>query len=267
MMTQVQGIPCHYEQLGAGDRHVLLLHGWGREVSAEKHLMPLARLLADDYRVTMLDFPAHGDSGKPDGAWGVPEFAAFVKAFVTQLDLPPLTVVAHSFGGRVALWLAAYEPQLVQRLVLTGAAGLKKPQSRRDRLRASFYKAAQKGLGLFRCLPLVGEGIGRYRKALRDRRSSADYLACDEDVKPSFVKIVSQDLRPLLPLIRQPSLLIWGDRDEATPLFMGQEMANSIPDAALIVFQGRGHFAYLEELQRFAGIAKAFIVEDEKQRV
>lgn len=267
MMTKVQGIPCHYEQLGTEGEHVLLLHGWGKEVSMDKHLRPLALLLQDSCQVTMLDFPAHGESGKPEGTWGVPEFAGFLSAFMAQLQLPPLTVVAHSFGGRVALWLASHEPQRVKRLVLTGAAGLRRPQTARQRLSSLCYKGLQGLLTGLSHLPLAGAKVKGLQKQLRDRRSSPDYLACDEDIKPSFVRIVGQDLRPLLPLISQPSLLIWGDRDEATPLWMGQEMQRSIPDAALITFEGRGHFAYLEELPRFASIVKAFIVEDEKQRV
>lgn len=267
MIARVQGIPCHYEQLGDKGEPVLLLHGWGKGVDLERHLMPLAGSLMDSCRVTMLDFPAHGQSGKPPEAWGVPEFAAFVRDFMAQLDLPPQTVVAHSFGGRVALWLAAHEPERVTRLVLTGAAGLRPKPKPADRLKALCYKGVQRVLGGLSRLPFLGKPLHRLRGRLRDRRSSADYLACDEDVKPSFVKVISLDLRPLLPRVGQPSLLIWGEEDEATPLWMGREMERGIPDAALIVFEGRGHFAYLEELPRFAAIVKAFIVEDGKQRV
>ena len=61
-------------------------------------------------------------------------------------------------------------------------------------------------------------------------------------------------------------MLVWGDQDDATPLWMGQAMEKEMKDAALVVFEGRGHFAYLEELRRFVNLVKAFIGEDMKQR-
>ena len=115
-------------------------------------------------------------------------------------------------------------------------------------------------------IPLLGQGVEKLQKSMRDKRSSQDYKDADEDIKPSFVKIISLDLRPLLSQIAQPVLLVWGDKDIATPLWMGQVMEQEIKDAALIVFEGRGHFAYLEELGRFAALVKAFIGEDIKQR-
>lgn len=267
MMRDILGIPSHYAQYGSGGEQILLLHGWGKPVTLERHLEPLAHALADDYRVTALEFPAHGKSGKPQEAWGVPEFAAWVKAFMEALSLDKVTLVAHSFGARVGIWLAVHEPQLISRLVLTGAAGLRREQSEAEQARARCYKRLQAVLLRLSRLPLIGKGIAILSRRLRDSRSSEDYRACDEGMKPSFVRIVGLDLGPLLPEIHQPCLLVFGEKDEATPLWMEQRMAREIPDAALIVFENRGHFAYLEELGRFAAIVKAFIVEDGKRRV
>ena len=116
-------------------------------------------------------------------------------------------------------------------------------------------------------MPLLGRGAQALQRKLRDRHSSPDYLEADEDMKETFVRIVSQDLRPLLGQVVQPTLLVWGDRDDATPLWMGQEMERGIRDAALVVFEGRGHFAYLEEAGRFAAIVKALIREDANKSV
>ena len=266
MLTEILGVSSHIEQYGSAGEELLLLHGWGKAVSLKRHMAPLAKLLADEYHVTALEFPAHGQSGKPTGAWGVPEFAAWVKAAMERLNLSNVTVVAHSFGGRVALWLAAREPQLVRRLVLTGAAGLVREKTPGEEAETLRYKKAQEQLGKLKGIPLLGRGVDKLQRTMRDRRSSADYKEADEDVKPSFVKIVSQNLRPILPEIAQPALLVWGELDDATPLWMGQTMEKEMKDAALIVFEGRGHFAYLEEAGRFSALVKAFIVEDMKQR-
>lgn len=264
MIKTVLGISSHIEQYGTKGETVLLLHGWGKAVNLEQHLRPLALNLADECRVTALEFPAHGQSEKPTEAWGVPEFAAWVRAAMEMLHLSGVTLVAHSFGGRVALWLCVNYPQLVRRVVLTGAAGLVREKTEEEEKAANRYQAQKKMLQGAVSLPLIGKTALSLQKKLRDRRSSPDYLEADEDMKESFVRIISQDLRSLLLQVTQPALLIWGDKDEATPLWMAKRMEEEIPDAALIVFEGSGHFAYLEQLGRFGTIVKAFIREDSK---
>ncbi|NLD51709.1 MAG: alpha/beta hydrolase [Clostridiales bacterium] len=264
MMMDVLGIPSHYEQYGNGEEQVLLLHGWGKAVTLERHLAPIARLLQGDCRVTALEFPAHGQTGKPRETWGVEQFALWTEAAMAALSLNQVTLVAHSFGGRIALWLAANRPWLIKRLVLTGGAGLRRPQSEQEKEAAQRYQQQRQKLEKLKRLPLVGSVASAVQRRLRDSRSSADYLEADEDMKATFVRIVNEDLGPLLPLVKAPTLLIWGELDEATPLWMAQRMEREIPDAALIPFAGRGHFAYLEEAARFAAIVLAFIREDKQ---
>jgi pimeloyl-ACP methyl ester carboxylesterase len=265
MMIEVLGIPSHYEQYGAIGEEVLLLHGWG--VTLDACLTPLAKALQADCRVSALEFPAHGMSGKPAQTWGVPEFATWVKAIIEALRLGPQTVIAHSFGGRVALWMAAHEPGLVRRLVLTGAAGLMPQKTAAQGADDQRYQRQKQQLEGLKALPLLGNLAKAAQERLRDKRSSPDYKALDEGMKKTFVRIITQDLRPMLACVRQPTLLIWGDQDRETPLWMGKTMAEEIKDAALITFEGCGHFAYLEELSRFVRIVQAFITEDSKLSV
>jgi len=176
-------------------------------------------------------------------------------------------VIAHSFGGRVAIWLAAQEPALIRRLVLTGAAGLMPQKTAAQEADGRRYQRQKQRLELLKALPLLGHLAQVAQQRLRDKRSSPDYKALDEGMKKTFVRIITQDLRPMLHLVQQPTLLIWGNQDKETPLWMGKVMADEIKDAALITFEGRGHFAYLEELSRFARIVQAFITEDSKRSV
>ena len=80
-------------------------------------------------------------------------------------------------------------------------------------------------------------------------------------MRATFVKVVNLDLSDRLPLIRQPVLLLWGDKDTETPLWMGQQMERDIPDAGLVVLEGGTHFAYLEQAARFNTIVKHFLEE------
>lgn len=255
MELTAKGVRVHYEQSGAG-KNVLLLHGWG---CSTKHFAQIAQDLEKDYRVTVIDFPAHGESGRPPEPWGVSDFAACIQDLMEQLGIAPCDIIAHSFGGRVALWLAANESQLVSRLVLTGCAGLKKPQTEEQKKRSEEYKKKkEKLLGLTR-LPLVGGMAQKSLKALQEKYGSADYNALDDEMKKTFVKVISEDLSPLLPKIQASTLLIWGENDTETPLWMGQKMEREIKDAGLVIFENDDHFAYLRQWPRFVTVVRAFL--------
>lgn len=81
-------------------------------------------------------------------------------------------------------------------------------------------------------------------------------------MRKTFVKVVNLDLTDLLPKIKQPTLLLWGTRDTATPLWMGKKMEELIPDAGLVELEDGTHFAYLEQCGKFCTIVRHFLLED-----
>ena len=120
MELQAHGAKIHYERTGKRSRRVALSHGWGCDTSLMK---PVADALGPDMRVLSIDFPGHGQSGRPPEPWGVPEYAAATLDALRKLDFLPCAVIAHSFGGRVAAYLASEDAGLFTRMILTGAAG------------------------------------------------------------------------------------------------------------------------------------------------
>jgi pimeloyl-ACP methyl ester carboxylesterase len=81
-------------------------------------------------------------------------------------------------------------------------------------------------------------------------------------MRGTLVRIVNEDLRTVLPNLHLPVLLIWGDKDTDTPIADGQLMERLIPDAGLVVFEGAGHYAYLEQAARFCTIVAVFLRDD-----
>lgn len=256
MLLDICGVTIHYEQYGSGDKHILMLHGWGCEI---KHFAPIADALSSDFKVTVIDFPAHGQSSQPPAPWGVGDFAACTKALIEKLAIAPCDIIAHSFGGRVALYLAANEPQLIKRMVITGGAGLKKPQTEEQKKRSAKYqrmKRMYEQLGRIKPLaPVMEKGLD----ALRKKYGSADYNALSEEMRKTFVKVISEDLSPLLPRIQASTLLVWGENDQDTPLWMGKTMEKEIADAGLVVFENDDHYAYLRQWPRFVRVVQAFL--------
>lgn len=255
MKITVSGVEIHYEQYGAGEE-ILCLHGWG---CAVKHFEPIAKELGKTHHVTVIDFPAHGESSRPPEPWGVTEFGECTHKLIEALKLGKVDIIAHSFGGRVALYLGAHYPEDVKRLVLTGCAGLKKPQTEEGKKRAEQYQKLKKLYSTVKKIPFMKGTAEDALKALQQKYGSADYNALDDEMKKTFVKVVNEDLSPLLPQIQASTLLVFGENDTDTPLWMGQRMEKEIPDAGLVVFENDDHFAYLRQWPRFCAIVQAFL--------
>lgn len=256
MELSLCGVRLHYEQYGQGKRHVLLLHGWGCSTT---HFKPIAENLQDEYHLTVIDFPAHGQSSEPPEPWAVKDFALCVKDLIERLGIAPCDVIAHSFGGRVALWLAANEPQLIHRLVLTGCAGIKKPQTEEQKKCSRRYQQLKGFYQKLAAIKPLKPAAEKALEALRQKYGSADYNALSEEMRKTFVKVVSEDLSPLLPRVKASTLLVFGENDQDTPLWMGQQMEKEIPDAGLVVFENDDHFAYLRQWPRFVRVVRAFL--------
>ena len=118
MFAEARGARVYYETRGEKGSPVALLHGWG---CSTKMMENLAAALSGEHRVLMLDFPGHGQSGRPPEPWGVPEYAECLKDVLSQTDFLPCAAVGHSFGCRVAAWAASEWPDMFTKLVFTGA--------------------------------------------------------------------------------------------------------------------------------------------------
>ena len=79
-------------------------------------------------------------------------------------------------------------------------------------------------------------------------------------MRATFRAVVGENLADRLQSIRASTLLVWGALDDETPLWMGEQMESLIPDAALIVFPGAGHYSYAHDPVRFGRIAHEFLV-------
>ena len=256
MFLTANGASVYCEQMGEGNKQVLLLHGWG---CSTEHFRPIMQAMEKEYRMTVIDFPGHGKSSRPPDPWGVGDYADCVRDVMDQLGLEKCHLIAHSFGGRVSLHLAANSPERVDKMVLTGCAGLKKPQTEEQKKRSQAYQKKKQQLQHLQKLPLIGKLAENALEKLRKQYGSADYNALDEEMRKTFVKVISEDLAPLLPKVQASTLLIWGEKDQDTPLWMGRKMEKEIRDAGLVVFENDDHFAYLRQWPRFVQVIKAFL--------
>lgn len=256
MQRNVDGVELHYVQQGEG-ADILLLHGWGCDHTIWQALL---RRFPPSVRVTAVDFPPWGESDKPPPSWGVPEYAEQILHLLDALGIGQCDLVGHSFGGRVAIWLAAHHPDRIRRMVLTAAAGLKPLPSKKGARHQRLYKLLRGGANLLGKVPGLGKPAERWREALIQRFGSTDYKVLDADMRAVFRRVIGLDLQPYLLKIQAPVLLFWGDGDQETPLWMGQEMEQEIPDAGLVLAKGAGHYAFLEQLELFWRVTENFLL-------
>lgn len=241
----------HIIRRGAGEP-VLLLHGWGLRGKL------WARVMDDlnaSFDLIAPDFPGFGSTESPPVPWGVSDYMNWLIALMDEQGIQRASVIGHSFGGRVAIKLAALHPERVQKLVLTDAAGIRPRRTLTYYYNVRLFKATR----WLAKQPLAPARLRAWAAARVANKGSADYLAASGTVRGSFVRIVNEDLRQYLPRIQAPTLLIWGERDKETPLADAQLMERLIPDAGLVVFQGAGHMAYFEQATRFSVIVKTFL--------
>ena len=258
MEMPISGVHMHYEIQGSGPKRVVLLHGWG---CSAKLMQPVADALSKDMTVMLVDFPAHGESCRPPESWGVPDFAACLLTLLKQENFLPCSVIAHSFGGRVTIELASQDAALFERIILTGAAGVKPQSTGKASKRTQQYKRLKALCEMLRKTGVFAPLADKWGERLIRKYGSKDYAALDPEMRKTFVKVVNYDQSDKLAQVKNSTLLIWGSGDTETPLWMGQKMEKDIPDSALIVLEGGTHFAYLEHIGRFNAIARSFLVE------
>jgi pimeloyl-ACP methyl ester carboxylesterase len=243
----VEGLSTCYVDVGDGEP-VLILHGWGASGGA---VAPIVQAMSRNRRAISVDLPGFGGTDGPPRAWGTSDYATWVSGFITALKLSEPAIIGHSFGGRLAIRLAV-EHGIGSRLVLVDAAGV--PPRRGFR----YYRRVATAKGMRLATRPFGRAGSRVQQAVSRRMASTDYAAAGA-LRPTFVKVVSEDLRPLLPDIAVPSLLVWGSMDEETPLWQAHVMERLIPDAGLVVLEGAGHYSYLDQAARFARIVEHFL--------
>lgn len=228
---------------------VFLLHGWGCTHDIFKNLQTL---LAHKYTVYNFDFPGFGASEEPADVWGTEEYTRMVESFANDNNIESPALVGHSFGGRISIIFASRNK--VSRVVLVDAAGIKPKRPLKYYFKIYSFKLMKWLCNTFMPKEKAQQIIERRRKGA----GSSDYSNATPKMRAILSKVVNEDLTALLPMIKAPTLLFWGNMDTATPLSDAKTMERLIPDAGLVVAHGTGHFSFIENAGLFASVMKNF---------
>ena len=230
----------YFKKCGEGNA-ILFLHGWGCDGSIFE---PIVNKLPNSCNY-LVDFVGFGKSGNPpiDG-WNVNDYAKDVLRFLDEQKLSAITIVAHSFGCRVAMVLSALHPDRIKKLFLLAPAGIRKPSLKR------WCKVARYKLHKFLWKMGLCQNVSSYY-------GSVDYNACQDALKNTFVKVVNQDLSKYAKKIECPTLIVNGTNDVQTPLKHAKCLNKLIKNSSLVQIEG-GHFAFFANAFAFAKAVQIF---------
>lgn len=247
-----KGITLHYTLQGEG-KPLVLLHGWGcnTEIWARAEAF-----LKEHFRCLTVDFAGFGKSEEPKEVWGVEEYTQSIEAILQAEGIENPILMGHSFGGRVSIVYASRNT--TRKVILVDAAGVKPKRSLKYYLKVYTFKTLKHLAPIF---------LGKKRAAAliekrRAKAGSSDYSNASPMMRAILSKCVNEDLCHLMPHIKAPTLLFWGENDTATPLANAKRMEKLIPDAGLVTVAAAGHFSFLENPVLFERVLKSFLAKD-----
>jgi pimeloyl-ACP methyl ester carboxylesterase len=246
----------HVEQAGCGEP-VVLLHGFGGSSHAWRLLMPT---LAKRYRVIAPDLNGFGWTQRPRevGAYTYAGQAETVLGALRALGVERFHLVGHSYGGGLALWLAARHPARVRSLVLVSSVLPDYSQQQRQAwarfrglnwLLVHFFVLSRAAVRrtLEYCIHdrelVTPELVDAYRERL-----------LVEGVEDAYYGLMAPLDLPMpdvaLDEVQAPTLVLWGREDKVIPLARAETYVPQIPGAELVVLDGCGHLAMEERPQQ-----------------
>jgi pimeloyl-ACP methyl ester carboxylesterase len=254
--VSVNGLEVAYERVGDGPP-LVLAHG---AAASGRIWQPQLADLADDFTVVAWDEPGAGRSADLPADFGLVDYASCLAAVIEALALGPAHVGGLSWGGTVAQELYSDHPELVASLILAdtyagwrGSLPEHEVQSRvvgaRQMLAAPAGKLDPTLPGLFAGDP-PAEFVPLLEAVAADVRR--------ETLKTQLNLMAQTDQRDLLSRIQVPTLLIWGELDERSPLSVARQFDRAIPDAELVLISGCGHFSNLEQPDQFNRAVREF---------
>lgn len=176
--------------------------------------------------------------------YSLDDYISDLKEYIKKNDITRPSVIAHSFGARLVLKMCATDPDLFDKIVITGGAGLKPRRSVKYRLKRLAFRLSKPFLH------------GKKPKAFY----SKDYLGLSPIMQKSFSKIVSEHLDWCLEKIENQTLIIYGEKDKETPVYMAKRLNKNIKNSKMLIVKGAGHFCFIDAPMKFNWEVREFLL-------
>lgn len=251
MNVVVDGLMTNYIKVGKG-KVIICLPGWADTTAS---FSKLAEDLQNDYQLLILDLPGFGGTQPPPSAWGLNDYAEFVAKWIKKIDQKSIyAIIGHSYGGAVAITALRKGDLKTNKLVLLASAGIRNKKKMRKNILKATSKVAKAPLKL---LP------ARTRQKLR--RKVYGSLGSDMLLLPhmelTYKRMIGEDVQLAAKSIKQPTLLVYGNKDKDTPPSDGKILNQAVPNSTLEVIDA-GHFLHQEQADDVAKLVKDFLGDE-----
>lgn len=219
----------------------MFLHGYLASGNTFYHQL---KYFSREFDVFAPDLKGFGENLEMPYPYSLDDYVKEVKEYCYKNGLNSPYVVAHSFGARIVL-KGVYTKELsFDKIVITGGAGLTPKVTLKKRLKKTAFSVLKKFI----------------KKEKLKSFYSSDYNSLSPIMKQSFIKIVNERLDYTLPYIKTKTLLIFGEKDKETPLYMAKKFEKGLQNSTLITFKDAGHFCFLDKPQTFNTEVKEFFL-------
>lgn len=248
--VEINGIKTAYVKRDGGEKTCVILHGWGAYIES---ITPIINSLSKDYTVYAYDAPGFGDSDDPNFVMGTYDYYEFLLAFLEKFNIEKATFIGHSFGGKTLTIFGAKNDEKIEKLVLIDASGVIPKRKLSYYLKVYSFKIAK------RFYLLTHGNDEESLKKFYKKHGSDDYQNADGIMRKCFVKVVNESTEEEFPRINAETLLIWGENDDATPLYMAEVFEKKIKNSGLVVLKGAGHYSYIDDFGTFNAVLNSFL--------
>jgi len=257
LRAEVNGLSVAYERTGDGPA-LVLLHGFTHDSRVWRRQL---ENLSDQFTVIAWDAPGAGQSPDPPEGFGIGDWADCLAGLLDATGVQRAHILGLSWGGIVAQELYRRHPARVRSLVLAdtyaGWKGSLPAPLPEERLAACLRDAS---LPPSEFVPRYLPGMFGASPTQEVREELAGIMA---DFHPAGFRLMATalahaDTRELLPTIRVPTLLLWGDADARSPMTVAHQLHDAIPGARLAAIPGAGHVSNLEAPERFNAEVRDF---------
>ncbi|WP_242848715.1 alpha/beta fold hydrolase [Neofamilia massiliensis] len=251
MEKTIKDLKINYLDQGDFDNIAVFLHGWG---ASKETMVPIANLIKDRYRVVLIDLPGFGMSEEPKEVLNSYDYADYILDLIESLNITKASFFGHSFGGKISSIIAANHPEKVDKLILIDSAGLIPKRGISYYFKVYSYKAIKK---FYKLLPIKNkeEKLENFKKS----RGSDDYQNSSGIMRKIMVTVVNENIAEDLKKIKADTLLIWGEDDDATPLYLGKKFEQLIHKSGLVVLKNAGHFSYIDDYGTFSAVINSYM--------
>lgn len=268
--TNVNGVAIAWTEVGSGPP-LILIHGFWDSHLVWKQIAPL---LADDFRVIMIDMPGNGRSDRPDAPYTLEWYAGMVAAWMDAIGIDQARICAHSYGGGVAQWMLLDHKARIERLALVSPGGLGSEVL--IWLKYMTFPVIGRKLAPFvlrNLIPLMMKIAPRYfghrdseelRQTVELSRIPGTDLAFQravENVINIFGQYMQTRQRANEVSAAPPIAIFWGEDDPILPVKQGHDMLTHSTGISLTTYPNCGHFPHIDAAYAFSDDLKRFLFD------